>query len=275
MFMPINNICKFNQPKDDREKISILNFVYEKGANTRPCFVVQSVFRFHLITRGTGSLEMLSRRENLKEGDIFVTFPSTEYFINDYGNLEYSYISFIGIYAYKLLERAEITKKDFLRRNMQNLIPLWEHSIEISSDENIDLIAESVLLYSLGNLCRMKNNSSATETGNLALQLKKLCDDTYTDPQTNLTSLCEDINYNPKYASAAFKKYIGITFSDYLITLRLNNATRLIENGLTSVKQIAALSGFEDPLYFSRSFKKKEGVSPSIRIAETQAKFKR
>lgn len=271
--MPATNICKFNQPSDDGENIDVLNFVYEKGVNTRPFFVVQSVFRMHIVMSGKGSLEMLNRRESLQAGDIFVTFPSTEYFINDYGDLEYSYISFVGVYAYTLLERVGINKKDFVRHDMQKLFALWESSLELATDENIDLIAHGVLLYTLGNLYPIKDNNSLSETANIALRLKKLCDDRFTDPQTTLVSLCSEINYNPKYASATFKKHMGVGFSDYLTALRLNNAFRLIENGLTSVKQIAALSGFDDALYFSRCFKKKNGASPTAAIAEAREKL--
>lgn len=39
---------------------------------------------------------------------------------------------------------------------------------------------------------------------------------------------------------------------------------------MTSVKQIAFLSGFDDVFYFSRLYRKKEGVSPRERIQNIQ-----
>ncbi len=272
--MPENNICKFNPAGHSNERIGILNFVYEKGAGTRPYFVVQSVFRLHLVTQGTGSLETLSRRETLSAGDVFFTFPSTEYFINDFGDLEYEYLSFMGIQAYDALARAGIDKQNFFRRGNEELIPFWKQAIERVHDGNIDLISESVLLYTLGTLCAKDEADRGGEVNKSMLQLKKLAEDRFSDPKADLKTLCAELFYNPKYASAAFIKYTGIRFSDFLTSLRINNAMRLMENGLTSVKEIAALSGFEDALYFSRIFRKREGVSPSERIAAIQRERK-
>ncbi len=56
---------------------------------------------------------------------------------------------------------------------------------------------------------------------------------------------------------------MGTTFSEYLKTLRLRHAVFLIEQGITSVKNVALLSGYRDPLYFSKVFRQSLGVSPS------------
>ena len=52
-------------------------------------------------------------------------------------------------------------------------------------------------------------------------------------------------------------------FSEYLRLVRVKHAVMLIENGVTSVKNVASLSGFSDPLYFSKVFTESVGVSPS------------
>ncbi|MBQ1222950.1 MAG: helix-turn-helix transcriptional regulator, partial [Oscillospiraceae bacterium] len=48
----------------------------------------------------------------------------------------------------------------------------------------------------------------------------------------------------------------------YLNTLRIRHACVLIEQGISGVKDISNLCGFSDPMYFSRLFKAKLGVSP-------------
>jgi two-component system response regulator YesN len=50
--------------------------------------------------------------------------------------------------------------------------------------------------------------------------------------------------------------------NEYLRTLRINHAVFLIDHGIDSVKNVALLSGFSDPLYFSAVFKKHIGMSP-------------
>lgn len=54
--------------------------------------------------------------------------------------------------------------------------------------------------------------------------------------------------------------------------LRINHAVFLMEQGITSVKNIAFLSGYKDPLYFSGVFKKTLGLSPSEYLAQTLQK---
>ena len=48
----------------------------------------------------------------------------------------------------------------------------------------------------------------------------------------------------------------------YLRTLRIKHAVTLMDFGVQSVKNVALLSGFSDPLYFSTVFKKQMGITP-------------
>ena len=57
---------------------------------------------------------------------------------------------------------------------------------------------------------------------------------------------------------------MGINYSEYLTKIRLKHAVTLLDFGLDSVKNVALLSGFSDPLYFSTVFKKQIGVSPTV-----------
>ena len=56
---------------------------------------------------------------------------------------------------------------------------------------------------------------------------------------------------------------MGVSLKEYLRTLRIKYAVSLFDHGMDSVKNVALLSGFNDPLYFSTVFKKTVGVSPT------------
>ena len=75
-------------------------------------------------------------------------------------------------------------------------------------------------------------------------------------------TIADELSYNSKYISHIFKEKMGISYSEYLRSLRLKFAVSLFDRGLDSVKNVALLSGFSDPLYFSTVFKKGMGVSP-------------
>lgn len=61
----------------------------------------------------------------------------------------------------------------------------------------------------------------------------------------------------------SFKQVTGSSPMQYLLTIRMNNAVTLLESTDYNVTEIAAIVGYENPLYFSRIFKKQKGLSPS------------
>jgi two-component system response regulator YesN len=70
------------------------------------------------------------------------------------------------------------------------------------------------------------------------------------------------LGYNPKYISQLFKKKMSVGVNEYLNTVRVQSACTMIEQGTTSVSDIANKCGYADPQYFSRIFKQKMSVSP-------------
>lgn len=60
-----------------------------------------------------------------------------------------------------------------------------------------------------------------------------------------------------------FKKYTGFTPMQYILSLRITNAESLLETTEYNITEISSIIGYENPLYFSRIFKKQKGLSPS------------
>ncbi len=61
----------------------------------------------------------------------------------------------------------------------------------------------------------------------------------------------------------SFRHYMGMTPMQYITSIRINKARELLKNTDYSIQEISALSGYENPLYFSRIFHKQTGYSPS------------
>lgn len=64
------------------------------------------------------------------------------------------------------------------------------------------------------------------------------------------------------YARRLFLKHKGLSLLQFLMHTRLNNAEKLLISTKLPITEVAMLCGFADPLYFSRIFKKKIGVTP-------------
>jgi len=60
-----------------------------------------------------------------------------------------------------------------------------------------------------------------------------------------------------------FKQIAKITPMQYILNIRISNAVTLLETTDYNVAEISAIIGYDNPLYFSRIFKKQRGLSPS------------
>ncbi|WP_274653801.1 response regulator transcription factor [Paenibacillus humicola] len=79
----------------------------------------------------------------------------------------------------------------------------------------------------------------------------------------NLGMLAEKFSYNRSYFSELFKAKVGTSFIQYVTDVRMEKATRLLKETKLGLWDIAELTGFSNPSYFSSKFKRMYGVSPS------------
>ena len=92
----------------------------------------------------------------------------------------------------------------------------------------------------------------------------------FTLSELSISKIADELGYDAKYLSSLFKKKQGIPYTQYLRDLRIKRSIFLMEQGLVSVKNIAALSGFSDALYFSKVFASVEGIPPTEYIARLE-----
>ena len=253
--MKNRNICKFIS-EASADKLDIICFVYESDYETITNEVKENSNRAILIKQGEGQLTADGYVQEFKAGYLLFTFKDENVKITTKG-CEYLYISFDGARSESLFRRFGISKTCRCFDGFDSMIPLWHDSLMRASEKNIDLTAEGMLLYSFS---RLVNGSS--EQNGIINEIIQLTEENFSNPELSLTAISQKLNYNSKYISHLFKEKMGINYSEYLKNLRLKYAVALFDSGVDSVKNVAALSGFSDPLYFSSVFKKAIGVSP-------------
>ena len=84
----------------------------------------------------------------------------------------------------------------------------------------------------------------------------------YSDP-ISLTTLANNIHASKQTLISKFRKELGITPNAFLIKVRLNQSKQLLTHSNMSVGEISSSCGFENMYYFSNTFKKHFGISPS------------
>lgn len=78
-----------------------------------------------------------------------------------------------------------------------------------------------------------------------------------------LPDIAAAAHLSPTHLNRLFKQKINITPYQYLVTVRLKQATELLEQTKIPVREIVAQVGFYSPSSFIRLFKKKHSVTPS------------
>ena len=78
-----------------------------------------------------------------------------------------------------------------------------------------------------------------------------------------LELVANSLHLNTSYFSSLFSKIYGCSFKTYLINFRLGHAKQLLLNTDWSVSEICTSSGFQNFSNFMRTFKKREGITPT------------
>ncbi|HJT58298.1 MAG TPA: AraC family transcriptional regulator [Ktedonobacteraceae bacterium] len=82
------------------------------------------------------------------------------------------------------------------------------------------------------------------------------------DQPLSLNHIADTLGVHPSYLSRAFKRELGMTLTDYVNQLRIEEATYLLDHSNASVTEIASSVGFNDSNYFSKVFRKWQRVTP-------------
>lgn len=79
----------------------------------------------------------------------------------------------------------------------------------------------------------------------------------------SVEEVCSEFNYGKTYLSQLFKRHSGLSIMQYYNELKVKEAKKLIKDGKLTMSKISEKLGFNNQYYFSRVFKKVEGISPS------------
>ena len=82
------------------------------------------------------------------------------------------------------------------------------------------------------------------------------------DSRLQLTEVAEYFGLSGAYLSTIFKKNTEVGFSEYIYTKKIEKAKQMLLNDDMKIYEVADALGFESAYYFSKVFKKVEGISP-------------
>ncbi|WP_426446744.1 helix-turn-helix domain-containing protein [Paenibacillus sp. S-38] len=96
----------------------------------------------------------------------------------------------------------------------------------------------------------------------LAGEIRRFIEADYANAELSLALISDKFGVGAKYASHLFKEEFGLKFVDYLCSLRMEHAKRLLLETDASLPEISQQVGYTHSISFGRTFKKVVGVTP-------------
>ena len=95
------------------------------------------------------------------------------------------------------------------------------------------------------------------------IKIKELVISRLDDPQLGVKDLCKKAGLSSMQVNRKLKALTGKTANQFIRSLRLEKANKLLKNSSLNISEIAYDVGFSDPNYFSRVFSDTYGISPT------------
>lgn len=133
------------------------------------------------------------------------------------------------------------------------------------------VIGYSKALYSL--LCRSANNTEnmqkpaiSTKKATVVKEAAQFINENF-QRDISLELIAQTLNINKYYLSHIFKEISGSTLIEHINFIRCKSAKAMLKSGKYTVSECCYLSGFSNPSYFSKTYKKIMGHNPAIDLA--------
>ncbi|RAV19621.1 helix-turn-helix domain-containing protein [Paenibacillus contaminans] len=126
------------------------------------------------------------------------------------------------------------------------------HTQELKQEFGAFLQAAALLI---GNEQEKQMNATITK----AIEIIR---ERYADSTLSVGSICKELFISENYFSKLFKQETGKNFSQFVSSLRLEEAKSLLQQTDLKINEIASRVGFSDANYFSLCFKGAYGMSP-------------
>ena len=220
---------------------------------------------------GKGVLELEGKTFVISEGCAFVIPPFTEhtyeadhkqpwstFWVRFEGRLAEHYVDLIGATLGKPVTHMPKAKNLF--RTYQQL-----YAARKKYYGDIDLIELSNILGLLLTEARRAIIPLSSKQLSCVEQIQKSISfmEKNIHRSCNLQDFISAASMSPRHYSRQFHVYTGVSPMNYFLQMKINDASHKLQHTELSIEQIAKSLGYTDPLYFSRTFRKAQDISPS------------
>ena len=230
---------------------------------------VRNHYLIHYIINGTGIYVTKNMTFHLKAGDCFLVYPDVEcmYQADHKEPWEYSWVGFAGVDAEPIIKAAGFTPEHPLLRQLQNGDALGRQIHHIydargntfSSSVEMSGRLYTALAYLLKNAGMHTAENSYNDYVKAAMDYMQ---SRYSYPIT-IQEVADYVGVSRSHLFRAFQQCTKQSPKEYLTSLRIEQACRMLDDTNLSITVVANSLGFDNSLYFSKVFRKSMGCSPT------------
>lgn len=220
------------------------------------------------LTAGSTTVIYGSKRIPLAPGALFIAFPNQVHGYENSAGAE-GYVLIVPTTPYLTAYLSDLDGK--LPANP--LLPKghWEHTgipqlMEILYQDwgcVSQHVIQGYLLAIVGKLLPLLVLQASPSGCADALQsVLHFLNDHYTEPLTRKT-IAQAVGYNESHISHIFSDTLKITLTEYITSLRINDALELLKSTSLTISQIALSAGFGSIRSFNRVFLRQTGMTPT------------
>ncbi len=226
---------------------------------------------FFLLLNGHSEVTIDTDIYDVLPGDLLMVFPNQIHSFREI--LREHYLLFIInpdlMPDFETIFANQLPKSALIRNaaNDPSLLPLLQLLAEQcqSPPSHYRETARTGILLTLFSrlLPRLELTESSAQDSRAVRAIVDYCARHYTTPSLSLEMLERDLHLSRFYISHLFSSKLNIGFNDYINSLRISGACRLLQQTDLSITAVSEMSGFNTCRTFNRSFSKLLGVSPS------------
>lgn len=237
--------------------------LYQWGPGIRDHYLI------HYIISGSGTYVCGNKEYHLSAGDCFLAYPNQEitYYADKTDPWKYAWIGFNGPDASLILGATDFTQDaPYIRNEPQG--PRIEDLIHAVCDARGNGFTSTIQMTGhLYEILALFVNNAGTEPVHSVAQLYvkhavEYIVENYSYP-ISIEDIAAYIGVSRSQLFRCFQSVLGVSPKEYLTEYRIKQACRLLEDSSFSMNAIANSLGFDNSLYFSKAFRKVQGVSPS------------
>ena len=153
-------------------------------------------------------------------------------------------------------------------QGLRNYISLWQKE-GLTSESIWEGVMECTILRELRDLLdskirlffeQIKDNGGGNP---VVFQIKEYLHKNYSTPSLSVPDVSEYVHLSPSYVCTIFKNETGQTLNQYLTDYRIKMSKQFLSDPRYKITDISSKVGYSDGNYYSKTFKKIVGLSPS------------